>query len=157
MLLIMAAIATSLLISETGPGIFAWLVTFFVFLGLLYEERWSFDPVIKRVSYTCGIFPFLKRTDYSFDRLQKISIKVIARDAVPGGEEEKASVNAVLEDMNGPYDKKADQKRRKALIRLIIDTSDGESLLIDTTSARRIASLKRLAAAISEISGVMIE
>lgn len=55
----------------------AIILAFFCIIGFLYRECWVFDPNRQILTYSVGIFPFVKNTTVPFSNIKSIQIVTI--------------------------------------------------------------------------------
>ena len=158
MSIMLITIILSLIISEQTI-FFGWIIFVIVLIGLIYFERWSFDSNKNIITYTRGFYPFLRNTILHFEDLEDIRIEYIIKSAVPGTKEERDSIERISNPQKdtASYDQKSKNKKVFALLRLIIDSKDGQKYLLDTTNGRRAVKIKQIAETIGNYCGIQVK
>lgn len=148
-MLVISSFLIASIVSSGEGSVVGWIILGLCVVGFLYEERWVFDPKTRAATYSCGIFPVLKHTKISFEEISFVHIDVIARGTQPGGEQERLSIEATLSGPGTLFDKTTERMKRRSLVRLLMESKDGQVFLIDTVGHRSVQTLKKMADAIS--------
>lgn len=157
-----AVVASGVFIAGGMPGIIGWIVLALLILGLLYDERWIFDPKTRVVRHFGGIWPFAKELRVAFDDIEGFSLGAFARGTVPGSAGEAKEEEKAFAMMNGK-DTDSGEKfslfksaGRKPYINLFLRTKSADSWLIDSLPARRGFRLKKVGEAMADASGSVV-
>lgn len=146
------------------PSFAAWIIILLLGFGVLYEERWIVDAKTRTIMHKAGILPVTKTQSIPFAQVAELRLSAFARGTIPGSPEEQADKERAFSMMRGkdvstegdgatkpsPFK----MNRRKPYINLILDTTSGESFLVDALPARSASRLLKAGSAMAEAAGV---
>ncbi len=146
---ILAVIAAAS-IAGGSPGALGVVCMALLLLGAAYEERWIVDRTSKTLVHVAGFLPFTRRTGVPFDAVVRVRVDAVASSALPGSESERRIVDETLgaatsADAIATRLGKRGQRRGKVLVNLLIETKDGDVLLVDLVPASRLQKMRDLA------------
>jgi len=157
--LILALIASALVLDKFNTGPLGWIAIVLLLLGLVYKEDWIFDPHEKTIVGQLGFYPLLKKTSLSFEEIAYIQLAAFAKGTVPGSNDEKASNNDAFNEMHADMANRSSKisfdwfRRKKLYITLLVVTKREERYLLDMVPARRAMRLSQAGKALSALIG----
>lgn len=121
-------------------------------LGALYDERWLFDATHGEIHYWEGFFPLRKFQKWHFSKISKINISRFMK-----GLTEQHKIDNILKKSETRISSAhlffwAPETRIR--LRLIIEFTDGSSMLINETGFRNSARINHVAQLIREATGL---
>jgi hypothetical protein len=141
----------------------AWILAIVMLLGLLYEERWTFDRAAGRVGNRFGTVLLARRNVFPMANLERIGLerftrgRLTAEPSSPGaggtaGDGERAA---------GPFSGALRPSRRRfgeqRIVRLIAVDRAGEVHVLDAGPVHKLAQFRSRAMRIAEFCGTRFE
>lgn len=150
---ILAVMGMAFVVGDTLPGIPAWIVLAILVLGTLYEDQWTFDSALGKVSHKAGLMIAARTRRIDFSEIQRFCIVPLVRGTIPGSEDEKISNEAALIGKRTDDTTIKRDWHKKPFLSLEIECHDGTRYLVDHMPARRMDKLRSLAARIADHCG----
>jgi hypothetical protein len=151
--LILAIVATALVMGDSNPGFLGWLVLIILILGALYEERWILDAADGLATHRVGLVVSARSKVIEFLSIERFCIVPLVKGTIPGSEEEKAENAAVLKGARTDDGHFKRSRHKKPFLSLEIECTDGTRYLIDHVPARGGARLRAVAMQMAELCG----
>jgi hypothetical protein len=137
----------------------AWILAIVMALGLLYEERWTFDRAAGRVENRFGTVVLARRTSFPLADLERIGLERFTRGRLSDGPAGTAADGASAEGGRsaGPFSGALRPSRRRwgdqRVLRLVAVDRDGEVHVLDAGPVHRIAQYRARALRIATFCG----
>ncbi|MCX7023359.1 MAG: hypothetical protein NT080_01915 [Spirochaetes bacterium] len=125
--------------------------------GIAYEECWIVDPAARKVRHAAGFMPFPRRMDIGFDEVKRLKVDAVASGTAPGTESERAAMAEALNPAPGRFPPESGRKRRKVILKLLLETADGGEYLVDLAPASKLEAFRKTASVIAAAIGVPAE
>lgn len=129
--------------SQSRMGVTTIILLILLLAGSLYEERWTFDPGTRTISFRFGLLFLAKTMRVSFDRVDEISVERAVRGKVQHQQKQ--------EKQPRPQNGIGRFFRPKVFINLVLYLKDSERLIIESGNARKEEQLINLKKQIQEI------
>ena len=134
----------------------AWILAIVMLLGLLYEERWTFDRAAGRVGTRFGMVFLARRKAFAIADLERIGLERFTRgrlvDAAAGADGERTP---------GPFSGALRPSRRRwgeqRIVRLVAVDRSGEVHVLDAGPVHQLARFRARAMRIAEFCGTRFE
>ncbi|AEJ20810.1 hypothetical protein [Gracilinema caldarium] len=128
---------------QTQQGVTTIVLMIILLFGALYEERWTFDPASRTISFRFGLVFLAKTMKISYDQVDEITL-------------EKA-IKGKMQNLEAPAEPSRPQNslarffQPKVFINLALYLKDSERLIIESGNAKKEAQLINLKKEIQEI------
>jgi hypothetical protein len=140
----------------------AWILAIIMLLGLLYEERWTFDRAAARVENRFGLVFLARRKVFPLADLERIGLERFTRgrlsDEAPGHGAGGTSANAAGDQSAGPFSGALRPSRRRwgeqRIVRLVAVARAGDVHVLDAGPAHKLPQFRGRAMRIAEFCGV---
>ncbi len=137
----------------------AWLLVVVMALGLLYEERWTFDRAAGRVENRFGTVFLARRKDFPLADLERVGLERFTRGRLTDGPTGSGTDGASAEGGRsaGPFSGALRPSRRRwgdqRILRLVAVDRAGEVHVLDAGPVHRIAHYRARAMRIATFCG----
>lgn len=142
----------------------AWILAIIMLLGLLYEERWTFDRGAGRVENRFGTVFLARRKGFPMADLERIGLERFTRGRLvdepsgPGGTSVDAAGDRSGSRSTGPFSGALRPPRRRwgeqRIVRLVAVDRGGEVHVLDAGPVHKLAQFRGRAMRIAEFCGV---
>jgi len=119
--------------TQSQLGVTTILLLLLLLFGALYEERWTFDPATRTISFRFGLLFLAKTMRISFDQIDEITLEKTVK-----GSMQKPAEHA---DLERPQTGLKKLFQPKVFINLVLYLKDSERLVIESGNARKEAQL----------------
>jgi hypothetical protein len=136
----------------------AWIIAIVMLLGLLYEERWTFDRAAGRVGNRFGTVFLARREVFSMADLERIGLDRFTRGRLADG---PSGPGAAGDRSGGPFSGALRPTRRRwgeqRIVRLVAVDRAGEVHVLDAGPLHKLAQFRARAMRIAEFCGTRFE
>jgi hypothetical protein len=129
--------------TQSQLGVTTIVLLVLLLFGALYEERWTFDPAARIISFRFGLLFLAKTMKISYDQVDEITLE----KAVKG----KMQSQDDLAEPSRPQNGLGRLFRPKVFINLVLYLKDAERLIIESGNARKEAQLINIQKQIQEV------
>ena len=144
-------------------NITAWILAIVMLLGLLYEDRWTFDRAAGRVENRFGTVFLARRKTFPMKDLERIGLDRFTRGRLadeprgPGTDGASAEGGRSAWSFSGALRPSRRRWGEQRIVRLVAVDRAGAIHVLDAGSAHKLAQFRGRAMRIAEFCGVRFE
>jgi len=129
--------------TQTQPGVTTIVLLIFLCFGALYEERWTFDPATRTISFRFGLLFLAKTMNISYDQVDEITLEKAIKGKMQNQDDhaEPSRPQTGLDRLFQP----------KVFINLVLYLKDAERLIIESGNIRKEEQLIKIKKQIQEV------
>jgi hypothetical protein len=152
LVLIALILVSSLFIAEGVPSALGWIFVIVALLSAVYEERWTADSERKTLSHRYGLIFAARSFSLSFDGIHAFRVSSFIKGEMkdPATAENDPDESNGLSKARRPYFK-------KRMLRLIVETGEGEVIVMDAAGERSRERIEAAAEKFSSFCGGRLE
>jgi hypothetical protein len=138
----------------------AWILAIIMLLGLLYEERWTFDRAAGRVENRFGLVFLARRKVFPLADLERVGLERFTRGRIadeppgPGGASSNAAGNRSAEPFSTALRPSRRRWGEQRIVRLVAVARAGDVHVLDAGPVHKLPQFRGRAMRIAEFCGV---